>query len=259
MSKLPDYPVPALEKGLDILEALAAATVPQSLAELGVRLNRSSSELFRMLNCLDRRGYLTRDVASGKFGLSLKLFALAHGHSTTEKFLLAARGPMRALTEKFRESCHFSVLHRGRLLVVAQQESPDPVRLSVEVGGVFNPAVTASGRLLLAYLNEPDRAAALAELVASGDVASEARSRLKRALAAVRRKAISRADNETIEGVHDLAVLVGNPVTGAIGALAVTCLGHRGQRRKDDARLIGGLCAAAREITRSVGLAPRNP
>ncbi len=38
MRKSPQYPVPALEKGLDVLETLAAVSVPQTLAELAARL-----------------------------------------------------------------------------------------------------------------------------------------------------------------------------------------------------------------------------
>ena len=74
MPKTPNYPVPALEKGLDIVETLAAAAVPQSLAELADALDRSSSELFRMLNCLERRGYVKRDGSSGKYALTLRLY-----------------------------------------------------------------------------------------------------------------------------------------------------------------------------------------
>src|SRR5690242_10696200 len=160
MVKAPNYAVPALEKGLDILEVLAAVAVPQSLAELAVKLERSSSELFRMLNCLERRGYITREPHSGKYALTLKLYTLAHAHSVTEKLLRAATVPMQALTDKVREACHLSVLEQGSLVVVAQQESPERVRVSIEVGGAFDPVATASGRLLLAYLPEPDRAAA---------------------------------------------------------------------------------------------------
>ncbi|MGH9454797.1 MAG: helix-turn-helix domain-containing protein, partial [Terriglobia bacterium] len=57
-SSPPHYRAPALEKGLDILEALAAARVPQSLSEMARLLKRSASELFRMLNLLERRGYI---------------------------------------------------------------------------------------------------------------------------------------------------------------------------------------------------------
>jgi Transcriptional regulator len=238
MRNAPDYPVPALEKGLDILEALAAEPSPQSLAELAAHLKRSSSELFRMLNCLERRGYVAREAVSGKYGLTLKLFALAHAHSATEKLLEAARRPMRALTETHRVSCHLSVLERGRLLVIAQELSPEPVRLSIEVGASFAAEQTASGRLLLAWEN------------ASADKARMAQEKI---YAQIRRRGYSAAESETIEGVRDLAVLVGNPQTGVTAALAVTRLLKRGQKA-DETRLLAGMRAAAAAITAGLGL-----
>ena len=61
------YSVPAMEKGLDLLEALAGSAVPLSLAELSRDLGKGSSELFRMLNCLEARGYVARDFTSSKY------------------------------------------------------------------------------------------------------------------------------------------------------------------------------------------------
>jgi DNA-binding IclR family transcriptional regulator len=242
MRKAPDYPVPALEKGLDIVEALAAEAAPQSLAELAARLKRSSSELFRMLNCLERRGYVAREAVSGKYGLSLKLFALAHGHAATEKLLAAARGPMQRLTERFRVSCHLSVLERGELLVVAQELSPEPVRLSIEVGAAFVAERTASGRLLLAWMKP-----------AGARKGKKAGAGLGKVFAQIRTSGVSVAESETIEGVRDLAVLVGKPVGGVMAALAVTRLLRRGQKA-DEAALLTGMRAAADEITGALGL-----
>lgn len=259
MPPAPNYTVPALEKGLDILEALAAVAVPLSLAELGVRLERSSSELFRMLNCLAQRGYLARDEVSGKYALTLKLYSLAHAHSVTEKLLRAAQRPMQVLTEKVRESCHLSVLERGRLLVIAQQESPESVRLSIEVGALFDPVATASGRLLLAQLDPTGRAAVLAESPVGRKLAGKNLAALQSVLAEVRRKAVSTAESETIEGVRDVAVLVGHPGVGIMGALAITRLLPRGQRG-DEAALIAEMTAAAATITATLGLAePPSP
>ncbi|MGD1029849.1 MAG: IclR family transcriptional regulator [Opitutaceae bacterium] len=256
MHKAPNYHVPALEKGLDIVETLAAAGVPQSLAELAVRLERSSSELFRMLNCLERRGYVTRDSLSSKYSLNLKLYTLAHAHSVTEKLLHAAFAPMQELTEALRESCHLSLLEHGRLVVVAQQESPERVRLSIEIGAVFDPVLTASGRLLLAQLAESQRAAALAESPSGRELTGKDLAALLEQLEKVRRRGISTAASETIEGVRDLAVLVGDPAVGITAALAITRLVRRGQRG-DEAELIAGMQKAAAEITRTLGLALR--
>lgn len=253
MPKTPNYPVPALEKGLDILEALSAAAVPQSLAELAVLLARSRNELFRMLNCLERRGYVARDPVSSKYSLSLKLYTLAHAHSMVDKLVRAARVPMQALTERFRESCHLSVLERGRLLVVAQQESPDRVRLSIEVGGSFDPERTASGRLLLAHLDEAERRAALEEAVVRAGRPARGGAAWERALAEIRQQGVSAAESETVEGVRDLAVLVGNPAAGVMAALAITRLHRRGERTEESV-LLEGIRETAAVITRTLGL-----
>jgi DNA-binding IclR family transcriptional regulator len=253
MRSPPNYTVPALEKGLDIIETLAAVAVPLSLAELGVRLERSSSELFRMLNCLELRGYVGRDAASGRYGLTLKLYSLAHAHSVTEKLLRAAQVPMQTLTDKVRESCHLSVLEKGKLLVVARQDSPERVRLSIEVGAVFDPVATASGRLLLAQLDEGARAAVLAESPDGQNMTGKELTALGQALDRVKKRAVSTAASETIEGVRDVAVLVGNPAAGITGALAITRLLRHGQRG-DEATLISEMNAAADAITRQLGL-----
>jgi DNA-binding IclR family transcriptional regulator len=257
MPKAPHYPVPALEKGLDILEALAAAAVPQALAELAVRLQRSSSELFRMLNCLEVRGYLTREEVSGKYALTLKLYSLAHAHSVAEKLLHAAFLPMQALTEKVRESCHLSVLDRGRLLVVAQQESPERVRLSIEVGAQFDAVATASGRLLVSCLADDARAMVLGGSPSGRALNVRAQAALKTNLAEIRRTRISTAESETIEGVRDVSVLVGSPETGLTAALAVTRLLRRGERG-DETVLIAAMKATAAAITKNLGLAARS-
>lgn len=252
MPKVPTYPVPALEKGLDILETLASAAEPQSLAELAARLERSRSELFRMLACLEQRGYLAREEASGKYALTLKLYALTHAHSPMVKLLGAARRPMQDLTAKIGESCHLSVLDRGKLLVVAQQESPARVRLSIEVGGEFDPVATASGRLLLSALEGAAFEEVLAASPAGKALAGRALSGFRSGLGEIARTGVSTAESETIEGVRDVAVRVGWAGAGG-AALAVTRLMKRGPR-EDEAALVKALQATAKEITRTLGL-----
>src|SRR5688500_4018563 len=53
------YRAPALEKGLDVLELLAAEKWPLNLSAISQRLSRSSGELFRMLQVLEFKGFIT--------------------------------------------------------------------------------------------------------------------------------------------------------------------------------------------------------
>ncbi|MDE3178783.1 MAG: IclR family transcriptional regulator [Acidobacteriota bacterium] len=247
------YYVPALEKGLDILEVLASSSAPQSLSELARRLSRTSSELFRMLNALEKRGYIEREPVSGKYGLTLRLYELAHTHSPVEKMLRAASIPMRTLAESIKESCHISTLDSERLVVLAQAESPEVFRFSVEVGSTFSPAHTASGRLLLAHLKEAE----LRHFCETSEdycrLSSVAKAKLPGRLEEIRQKGVSMARNEPVIGVRAFAVLVGNPEIDIMAALAVASLDIRG--RKDKSRkIIRGLQAAALEINGAIGL-----
>ena len=56
------YKAPALEKGLEILECLAAASAPMTLQQLSLALERSASEIYRMLEVLVDQGYVLREA-----------------------------------------------------------------------------------------------------------------------------------------------------------------------------------------------------
>src|SRR5438270_3061825 len=71
------YAVPALDKGLDVLELLASEVDGLSLNEIARALDRTSSELFRMVTALARRGYIEQRNGD-RYTLTLKLFELAH-------------------------------------------------------------------------------------------------------------------------------------------------------------------------------------
>ena len=123
----PDYSVPALEKGLEILEALSASSEPLTLSGLASVLRRKNNEIFRMLNLLERRGYVLRDD-SGGYRLSLRIFQLAHTQSAVEKLIHAAMPPLRELSALTGESCHLSVLEGAEIVVLARVESSQPLQ-----------------------------------------------------------------------------------------------------------------------------------
>ena len=58
------YAVPALARGLDILETLAQHEGGLSLSELARALDLSPSAAFRSVVVLEQRGYILRDAIS---------------------------------------------------------------------------------------------------------------------------------------------------------------------------------------------------
>jgi DNA-binding IclR family transcriptional regulator len=246
------YRAPALEKGLDILECLAAERVPITQAQIARRLRRGSSEVFRMLACLESRGYLYKDPASGAYGLTLRLFELSHTHTPFQQIARAAEQPMQEFTAEVRESCHLSVLSSGRLVVLAQEQSPEKIRLSIEPGGTFSPLHTVSGRVLLAALNDEERERVLAGDEEYSTWPAAARRKLRYKLARIAVQGHEQAYGETLQGVYDVALPVG-PVGGdSWVALAVVSLTRNPRAAKR--RLFGALVRCANAIAKNAGL-----
>ena len=168
----PEYAAPALDKGLDILELLAATSGGLSQAQVASGVGRSVSQIFRVLSTLERRGYVHRDAQSGLYVLSLRLFDLAHRHDPLRGLLQASAGPMRALADATEQSCNLSVEDAGLSRVVAQVESPGDFGFRVRVGALFPLVESATGEVLRAFRDTvPDaRDADLGAVRAAGHV-----------------------------------------------------------------------------------------
>src|SRR4051794_29972127 len=93
------YSAPALEKGLDILEALSESLEACTLNELSQILGRSVNEIFRMVVTLQRRGYILADQHD-RYALTLKMFRLAHRHQPIQSLLSEALPLLHELSER---------------------------------------------------------------------------------------------------------------------------------------------------------------
>lgn len=249
----PEYAVPALDKGLDVLEALAAASSPLSLSEIARSIGQTPSAVFRLLNRLESRLYVTRDALSGQYSLSLKLLELSHSYPPVEHLTRVSGGYMRELADSSRESVHLSVLNHGRLVVLMDVASPLRVRFAHQVGSQFSPVATNSGRLLLAYLNPEELETYLADDEEYAKLSKPKRDAFHAELKAIRRNRYAVSFSEERAGMRDIAVLVGNPAVGSTAALAVACLGSV----KDKAgvnRIVNALHDCASRITVAMGL-----
>src|SRR5215470_18300924 len=84
------YRAPALEKGLDVLELMAQRGAPMTLSQISVALDRSVSELFRMVQALEYKGYIEASANGDGYILTNKLFALGMAQAPTKTLVEAA-------------------------------------------------------------------------------------------------------------------------------------------------------------------------
>ncbi len=147
------YNVPALQKGLDILELLASAPAGLNLTAISAALGRSTGELYRLVQFLEGRGYIERSPGD-IYSLSMQLFHLSHEHPPLRSLVALAVPFMEQFASAAGQSCHLGVLSRTNVTIVAQIDSPLPIRYSVRLGAQFPAWETSSGLLLCAMLSE---------------------------------------------------------------------------------------------------------
>jgi DNA-binding IclR family transcriptional regulator len=196
------YRAPALSKGLDILELLASEAEGKSQAEIAKTLGRTTSEIFRMLMVLRKRGYVELEEEGDRYSLTTKMFEVAHRHPPIRRLTAVAGEAMQRLADRINQSIHLAILHSGRVLVIAQVDCPDNNITSVRLGAHIPLFDTASGRVLAAWM-EDDR---LQALLAAADPADDGRRQaFVDDLAGVRAAGYCENDSLTIAGVRNIS------------------------------------------------------
>lgn len=143
------YSAPALDKGLDILEALCQSENGLTQQEIASRLGRNLGEIYRMLTCLVRRDYVAN--YGNTYTITAKLFQLSHFHPPTYRLLTEALPVMEELSRSISFPCDLRVYSKGVQTVIASIQPPDGLGFMTRVGSEIAVAPSASGLVLLAF------------------------------------------------------------------------------------------------------------
>ena len=212
------YRAPALDKGLDMLELLAEIDGGLTQAEIAKSLGRTPNELYRMLDRLQKRGYVTR-IDGDRFALTLKMFGLAQLHAPTRRLVSYATPLMRELANKARQAVHLAVFDRGQVVVIAQQEAPTYWGISIRVGSHISLFDTGSGHILMAF-NTPERRQMMVtenQLEGQGEIPAALQDRFGR----IREQGYESMPSAQTAGVFNLSAPILAGDGNAIAALTV--------------------------------------
>ena len=250
------YQAPALDKGLDILEYLSAQSIPLSQTEIALGIEKTPNEIYRMLMSLESRGYILRDEVSGKYRLSLKLFYLSHRHSPVDELRKAAQYPLEELANSVRQSCHLSILYMNQVMVIIHAKSPGPIALSIEEGNLFPLPLTASGKVLLAYMNDAERKRTLKTNIIFKKQPKEWQEDFLGSLEEIRLNGAYLKNSDLAAGVTDISVPVGiHSDNGIIACLTISMLNAlNNDKRITDEEILEEANKCVKKIEKRIGL-----
>lgn len=249
------YQAPALDKGLDILEYLSSQSVPLSQTEIATGIDRSPNEIYRMLMSLESRGYVLRDEVSGKYRLSLKLFHLSHRHSPVDELRKAAQYPLEELANTIMQSCHLSILYMNQVMVILHAKSPGPIALSIEEGNLFPLPLTASGKVLLAYMPDSEQTMVLSNNTIYESFTDKEKNKFLKSLTEIKEKGAYIRTSDLAAGVIDVAVPIGKGSTGIVACLTVSSLTALNINKDiDNDDILAEAIKSAKKIEERVGI-----
>ncbi len=242
------YTAPALEKGLDILELLASVTEALTHSEIANRLGRTISEVFRMLVCLEERGYISR--TGERYQLTLKLFEIIHHHHPLQRLITQARPLVHRVASETGQSCHLAMLNHAEVVIVAQFDAPGNMGFSVRLGANVDLLNTSSGHVILAFQSDEVRARALQawRLRSRKSVPSG----LYRHLGQIRRRGYEELASYLVHGVVNISYPVLNQHGEAIAAITVPFLARIGAS-VGPPQVKEALSLASRELSLAIG------
>jgi DNA-binding IclR family transcriptional regulator len=242
------YRAPALEKGLDVLELLAARGAPMTLSQISAALDRSVSELFRMVQALEFKGYIEASAGGEGYVLTNRLFALGLAQAPVKTLLESALPVMRRLSEASYQSCHIAVVSDDQIVVVARIEAPGDLGFSVRMGHRRPLVETTSGAVLYAHQPEELRKSWRERFAAHAT--SQRMDLFLQRVEEVKARGFGRADSDFVQGVVDISA----PIVGAhraVAALTVPFV-QRMPPPCSQEETIALVCAAAKSISADI-------
>jgi DNA-binding IclR family transcriptional regulator len=243
------YATPALEKGLDVIELLAHQPAGLTKSEISRELKRTVSEIFRMLLCLERRGYIAQ-VESERYALTLKLFRLVQEHPPTERLITEALPVMHHLAHETQQSCHMGIIEGAQVTILAQVNPSTSIGFYVKLGSSVELMEATTGYVILAHQDEEHRARTLAEWkrLTGDDLPADLHAHLAR----VKRQGFESRPSYKVRGVTNISYPIFDESGSAIGALTVPYI-QLIDPVANASQVSAALKKASREITAAIG------
>ncbi|HDR8928569.1 IclR family transcriptional regulator [Burkholderia vietnamiensis] len=219
-----NYRAPALEKGLDILELLIDRQYGMAQADICRALKRSRSELYRMMQVLEERGYIYRIDRHDRYALTMKLYFLGQHHAPTRSLGALVTPAMQEFTLQTVQSCYLTVFDGDTMIVIAAADAETEWNIAVRVGTRVPLQGSAAGEMYGALQGDDARSRLLR--AGARAVGLPGASGHDEAAASRWADGCIRRPNARIAGVTDIATPIVDKTGAAIAILACPYLMH---------------------------------
>lgn len=236
---------PALARGLILLETLAASKHGLTISQIARQVDCAKSSVHRLVNTLERYGYIYRETRAGRYRLSLHLCDLANMALNGVSLRDYARPHLAQLAAQTGLTIHLAVLEQGSAVLIEKIESPRTVRVATWIGKQLGLHCTALGKALMAHMNDAqiDELLLRHGMLRYNENTICSVKKLKESLAVIRRRGYALDDEEEEIGVRCIGAPILNESQEPVAALSV--VGRTGQVYPENFSALAHLVMAA--------------
>lgn len=192
------------------------------VSDLARHLGIAKSTAHRLLATLTDQSLLEQDPSTGRYRLGLAIFDLAAAATITDLHE-AVSAPMTDLRKRTGETVQVAVLDGREVVYVERLDSPNTLRLFLEIGARNSAHSTGCGKALLAFM----RPEALDRLLKGWELSAKTPhtitdvKKLRAELAEIRRRGYSVNRRESEAGVISVAAPIRDTSGKTIAAISV--------------------------------------
>ncbi len=151
MRKKPNQPLKSLSRALNVLEIVTKENEPLGITEISKKANLHKSTVYRILDTLHYRGYISQKQENEKYTASLKLFELGSLVNNGLDLRSTARPYLEKIKNLTEETVHLGVMDEGEVVYIEKAESPQAITIRSMVGKRVYAHSTSLGKAILAF------------------------------------------------------------------------------------------------------------
>jgi IclR family acetate operon transcriptional repressor len=212
--------IQVIARAAALLRALERRPEGLSLGELAKAISLPRSTVQRIVDALDREGFVL--AASTASGVRLGPALLALAAATRFHIAEAARDTLEALAKECGETVDLSLLDQDKVVFIDQVAGTHRLTAISAVGVSFPLHCSANGKALLAALSDEDIGKLKRRLRLSTTTANTITTweRLEREIATIRKQGVAYDREENSIGISAVSAVIRSP-TGEIAAISI--------------------------------------
>lgn len=153
----------SFSRSIAVLQRVADAGSPPTVAALARDLDLTRPTLYRILSALEAEGLVVQTSGKG-FMLGARLIGLAHRALAQQDVRTLARAALTALRDETGETVHLAVRALDEMVYVDKVESPELVRMASTIGTRVPFHTTSVGKAFLSALPREEAEAVIDRL-----------------------------------------------------------------------------------------------